>query len=143
LDVPTALDSGLLASDLRVVLGQLMRRLRTEHRFSLSQGAVLGRLDREGPQSTVQLATAERVRPQSMGQTLSELESQGLISRRPDQTDGRRTLLELTPQGRAALADDRSRREGWLAEALDGGFSADEREILSRAVALLARLTEL
>jgi DNA-binding MarR family transcriptional regulator len=77
-----------------------------------------------------------------MGQTLAELESQGLISRRPDETDGRRTLLELTAQGRSALADDRRRREGWLAEAIDG-FSAEERETLRRAVALLARLTEL
>jgi DNA-binding MarR family transcriptional regulator len=140
--VPTAVDSGLLASELRVVLGRLMRRLRAEHAFSLSQGAVLGRLDRDGPQSTVQLATAERVRPQSMGQTLAELESQGLISRRPDESDGRRTLLELTQQGRQVLADDRKRREGWLAEAIDG-FSADEREQLNRAVSLLARLTEL
>ena len=140
--MPTAVDSGLLASELRVVLGRLMRRLRAEHAFSLSQGAVLGRLDRDGPQSTVQLATAERVRPQSMGQTLAELESQGLISRRPDESDGRRTLLELTQQGRQVLADDRKRREGWLAEAIDG-FSADEREQLNRAVSLLARLTEL
>jgi DNA-binding MarR family transcriptional regulator len=140
--VPTAVDSGLLASELRVVLGRLTRRLRAEHAFSLSQGAVLGRLDRDGPQSTVALATAERVRPQSMGQTLAELESQGLISRRPDETDGRRTLLELTQQGRQVLADDRKRREGWLAEAIDG-FSADEREQLNRAVSLLARLTEL
>ncbi len=141
--MPTAVDSGLLASDLRVVLGRLLRRLRAEHSFSLSQGAVLGRLDREGPQSTVELATAERVRPQSMGQTLSELESQGLISRRADETDKRRTLLELTDQGRQVLADDRSRREGWLAMAIDDGFSADEREVLNRAVSLLARLTEL
>lgn len=56
-----------------------MRRLRAEHSFSLGQGPVLGRLD----------------------------------------------------------------REGWLAVAIDDGFSADEREVLNRAVSLLARLTEL
>jgi DNA-binding MarR family transcriptional regulator len=141
--VPTAIDSGLLASDLRVALGRLMRRLRAEHGFPLSHGAVLGRLDREGAQSTVQLAAAERVRPQSMGQTLAELESQGLISRRADETDGRRTLLDLTEHGRKVLADDRKRREGWLAGAIDSDFDADERETLRRAVSLLARLTEL
>jgi DNA-binding MarR family transcriptional regulator len=141
--MPTTVDRSLLASELRVVLGQLMRRLRAEHRFSISHGAVLGRLDREGPQSTVDLATAERVRPQSMGQTLGELELQGLISRRPDPTDGRRTLLELTDGGREALADDRRRREGWLAQAIDAGFSDDERAILNQAVPLLARLTDM
>jgi DNA-binding MarR family transcriptional regulator len=139
----TTVDSSLLASELRVVLGQLIRRLRAEHRISLSQVAVLGRLDREGPQSTVDLATAERVRPQSMGQTLAELEAQELVSRHGDPTDRRRTLLELTETGREVLTADRRRREGWLAKAIDEGFSDDERATLNRAVALLARLTEL
>jgi DNA-binding MarR family transcriptional regulator len=136
-------DASMLSSELRVVLGQLMRRLRAEHGFPLSHGAVLGRLDRQGPQSTVALAAAERVRPQSMGQTLAELETQGLISRRPDETDRRRTLLELTAEGRKVLADDRQRREGWLAQSIEQHFSAEEQEILASAIALLARLTEL
>ena len=141
--MPTRVDSGPLASELRVVLGHLIRRLRGEHRFSLSQGSVLGRLDREGPQSTSKLASAERVRPQSMGQTVAELESQGLIARRPDPADGRSALLELTEAGRAELSEDRGRREGWLAEAIEENFSAEERETLDEAVRLLARLAEL
>jgi DNA-binding MarR family transcriptional regulator len=136
-------DSGPLASDLRVVLGHLVRRLRAEHRFSLSQGSVLGRLDREGPQSTSKLAAAERVRPQSMGQTLAELEAQGLIERHADPADGRRALLELTEAGRLELLEDRERREGWLAQALEAGFTDEEREVLDHAVRLFARLAEL
>lgn len=139
----TSVDSSLLASELRVVLGQLVRRLRAEHRFPLTHAAVLGRLDREGPQSTVDLAGAERVRPQSMGQTLAELESQGLVSRRPDIRDRRRTLIELTDDGRRVLAEDRQRREGWLAQAIQEGFSAEEQAVLNEAIPLLARLTEL
>ena len=65
------------------MLGQLIRRLRAEHRFSLSQGTVLGRLDREGAQSVSDLAVAERVRPQSMAQTVGDLEGDGLVDRRP------------------------------------------------------------
>ena len=141
--MPTRVDSGPLASELRVVLGHLIRRLRSEHRFSLSQGSVLGRLDREGPQSTSKLASAERVRPQSMGQTVAELESQGLIARRPDPADGRSALLELTEAGRAELHEDRGRREGWLAEAIEENFSDAERETLDEAVRLIARLAEL
>ena len=141
--VPVRVDTSLVASELRVVLGQLMRRLRAEHRFPLSHGAVLGRLDRQGPLSTVELAAAERVRPQSMGQTLAELETQGLVSRRPDEADGRRTLLELTDAGRQTLAEDRQRREGWLTQAIEQEFSAEEQEVLAQAIPLLARLTEL
>lgn len=136
------LDTARLASDLRVVLGQLMRRLRAEHRFSLSHGAVLGRLDREGPRSVSELATAERIRPQSMAQTVSDLEADGLLSRRPDPEDRRRALVELTESGRAVLAADRRQREGWLAQAIAEGLSEEEQQVVAEAVRLLRALAE-
>lgn len=136
------MDVPLLASELRLVLGQLMRRLRAEHRFSLAQGVVLGRLDREGPRGTSDLAAAERVRPQSMAQTVSELEADGLIDRRADPADGRRALLELTDRGREVVQADREQREGWLIRAITDGFSEQEQQALARAVPLLSRLAE-
>ena len=134
-----------VASELRVVLGQLVRRLRAEHshRFSLAQGAVLGRLDREGARSTSDLAASERVRPQSMAQTVCELEAEGLISRRPDPADRRRALLELTPEGQTTLQIDRAQREGWLIKVLSESYTPEEQDALARAVPLLARLAEL
>ena len=112
-------DTAQTASELRVVLGQLMRRLRAEHRFPIHQGAVLGRIDREGPVSVSDLAAAEKVRPQSMAQTVGELEADGLVTRRPDPDDGRRALVELTLSGRETLEDDRARRVGWLVSAIE------------------------
>jgi len=138
--VSASSDVGVLASDLRVVLGQLLRRLRAEHRFPLAQGSVLGRLDREGVASIGDLALAERVRPQSMTQTLAELEGDGLIARRPDPTDGRRTLIELTERGRTILHADRRSREGWLAKAIETELTPAEQRVLERAVGLLERL---
>ncbi len=142
-DPRAAAEPSLLASQLRVVLGRLFRRLRSEHRFPLTQVAVLARLERQGALSTAELAVAERVRPQSMGQTVAELEAQGLVDRRPDPADGRRTLLEITDAGRAELHSDRLRREGWLAHALEHHFDGDEREQLARTLELLERLAEL
>jgi DNA-binding MarR family transcriptional regulator len=136
----TSPDTALVASELREVLGRLVRRLRAEHRFPLSQGAVLGRLDRQGPQGVSDLAKAERMRPQSMAQTVSELEAEGLVERSPDPRDRRRALVELTAQGRAALEADRRGREGWLAQAIERDLSAREQEVLSDAVGLLRRL---
>jgi DNA-binding MarR family transcriptional regulator len=132
-----------LASELRVVLGRLLRRLRTEHRVPLTQAAVLGRLDREGSQSIGDLAAAEQVRPQSMSQTLGELEADGLIQRLPDVRDGRRILVALTDRGRETLAQDRALREGWLAGTLEEHFTDPELRVLEEAVALLRRLSEL
>jgi DNA-binding MarR family transcriptional regulator len=129
------------AGELRLVLGQLVRRLRAERGFPLAHAAVLARLDRDGAQTTSALAAAEHVRPQSMAQTLSELGADGLVERRPDPADGRQVLIELTDAGRARLDDDRRRRDTWLARAL-GELAEDERRILIQAVPLLRRLAE-
>ncbi|HUE27977.1 MAG TPA: MarR family transcriptional regulator [Solirubrobacteraceae bacterium] len=135
-------DTALLASELRVVLGQLIRRLRAEHRFSLTHGAVLGRLDREGPRSVSALASSERVRPQSMAQTIADLEEAGLVTRSPDPSDGRRVLVELTVEGLAVLHADRRQREGWLAGAIAEQFSPHEQHVLEEALPLLRRLAD-
>jgi DNA-binding MarR family transcriptional regulator len=140
--VATQIDTTRLASELRMVLGHLLRRLRAEHRFSLSQGSVLGRLDREGTKSIGDLAVAERVRPQSMTQTVGDLEAEGLIARRADPADGRRMLVELTEQGLLTLEEDRRKREGWLAHAIAEDLSVPEQRVLEEALDLLRRLAE-
>jgi DNA-binding MarR family transcriptional regulator len=140
--VAEGVDTTRLASELRIELGQLMRRLRAEHRFSLSQGEVLGRLDREGTRSIGDLALAVRVRPQSMTQTISDLEGDGLVARCADPADGRRILVALTEQGRQTLEADRRKREGWLARAIAEDLSVEEQRLLTQAIVLLRRLTE-
>lgn len=131
-----------VAAELRVVLGQLFRRLRAEHTFSLSQATVLGRLDREGPRSVSDLAAAERVRPQSMAQTVGDLENEGLVVRTPDPTDGRRALVGLTDAGRSTIEAERQRRDGWLAQGMAEALSAEEQETLAAALPLLRRLVD-
>jgi DNA-binding MarR family transcriptional regulator len=132
-----------LASDLRVVIGHLIRRLRAERRdLSLSQITVLGQLDRGGPSSISKLASGERVRPQSMASTVASLVAAGLAARTQDPADGRRVVITLTAAGRAAVLADRRRREGWLAEAIDRDLSAREQRVLAEATALLRRLAD-
>lgn len=140
--MPTKTDPALIASQLRPLLGQVMRRLRAERTFPLSHAAVLGRLDREGPCSVSDLATAEQMRPQSMAQTVGDMETEGLVQRRPDPGDRRRALVEMTASGRALLQEDRRRREGWLASAIANDLDPHEQAILADAVALLRRLVE-
>jgi DNA-binding MarR family transcriptional regulator len=138
----TALDTTLLASRLRLALGHIVRRMRAEHLRPFSQLAVLGRLDREGSRSIGDLAGAERVRPQSMTQTIADLESDGLIERRADPSDGRRTLIELTGRGRQALQEDRRQREGRLARTIAEDLSPREQQLLAEALPLLERLAD-
>jgi DNA-binding MarR family transcriptional regulator len=143
--VPTQTDAqrdiAPLAADLRIVLGQLIRRLRSENLFPLNQTAVLGRLDRCGSKSVSELAAAERVRPQSMAQTVGDLEADALVERKPDPDDRRRALVRLTDAGRARIEADRRAREGWLVKALDE-LPETDRETVEQAVEILKRLAD-
>jgi DNA-binding MarR family transcriptional regulator len=140
--VATTVDTTLLASRLRLALGHIVRRMRAEHRFPFTQGSVLGRLDREGRKSIGDLAALERVRPQSMTQTIADLEADGLIVRCADPSDGRRTLVELTERGLSTLNEDRRHREGWLARTLSDDLTPREQRLLAEALPLLERLAE-
>jgi DNA-binding MarR family transcriptional regulator len=141
----TRLTNAELAHELRDTVGRLVRRLRLEPGPPVAQLAVLGRLDREGGRAGIgvsDLAAAERMRPQSMAQTVRDLETAGLVSRRPDPDDGRRWFVELTPAGRELLRTTRAHREGWLTAALERELSADERAALADALALLSRVAD-
>jgi DNA-binding MarR family transcriptional regulator len=136
---PTTAD---LAHELRDTIGRLVRRLRLEPGPPAPQLTVLSRLDREGAASVSDLAAAERMRPQSMAQTVADLERAGLVSRRPDPTDRRRQFVELTAAGAELLHTTRARREGWLTAALERELTAAERAALAEAVALLGRVAD-
>ena len=134
-----------LAGELRVVVGQLRRRLREQASFgdlTWSQTSVLSRLEREGPATVTSLARAEGMRPQSMGATVSALEAAGLVSGSPDPQDGRQTILSLTAACREWIKVSRAAKEDWLFQAIQSKLSLQEQGELARAVELLKRLAE-
>jgi DNA-binding MarR family transcriptional regulator len=138
----TVLSPAELAGELRLALGALMRQIRQERGFPLHHAALLGRLEREGPSFLSELAAKEKVRPQSLAQTIAELEEQGLIRRHPDPSDRRRISVEITAAGRRALARDRQRKEDRLAQAIADALKEPERAALERALPALRKLAE-
>jgi len=128
------------AAELRLVLGQLVRRVRAESGVPLGQLAVLGLLDRDGPQSTADLAAAQLVRHQSMARTVSQLVESGGVSQSPHASDGRKVQLSITPLGRRLLEHERERRVDWLSRAIMSELGADDLPTLEQATNLLARL---
>lgn len=141
--MPQSVDAIRAASELRAVLGQLMRRLRSENTRPQAQLSVLSRLDRRGPQTTSGLAAAEHMRPQSMAEVVAELQADGFVDRTPDASDRRQLLVELTHEGKDFVRRERRRREDWLSKAISDEFSAREQAVLVEAVTLLRRLAEL
>jgi DNA-binding MarR family transcriptional regulator len=134
-----------LAGDLRALIGQFKRMFRDQASLgdmTLSQVSVLSRLDRDGPATVTNLARAEGVRPQSMGATVSALETTGLIAGAPDPNDGRQTIWSLTPACREHIRAGRAAREDWLFHVIKKKLSAVERQRLANSLALLKRLTE-
>lgn len=129
------------ARELRLVIGQLVRRARAQVDLPTAQAAVLGYLDREGPLSTSELATRQRVRHQSMSRTVGQLITVGLIASRRHPQDGRKILLTLTEAGRTEIEAQRTRRADWLADAIASELAPDEQRALADVIPLLSRLS--
>jgi len=122
----------------------LLRRLRAEanpNELTWSQLAIMGRLFREGPATTADLARAEGVKPQSMGTTLTGLERDGLVERTAHPTDGRQFLYNLTEAGIEARARHQVLKRAWLASAL-AKLGTQEKESLHTALQVIRRLSE-
>ncbi|WP_407921540.1 MarR family transcriptional regulator [Actinomadura soli] len=140
-----------LAEELRISIARLSRRLRTlrpategdrggRGPLTLTQFAALAAIERHGSMTPRELADHEKVQPPSMTRVIAYLEEEGLVARSPHPTDGRQVVLNATEAGTALLADERRRKEAWLARRL-GELTDDEREILRRAAPIIDRLS--
>src|SRR3954454_20779109 len=116
---PTAgppLDDAEIAARLRLSATRLARILRQQAGLGLtpSQITALSTVGREGPLTLGALADTEHVTPPSMTKVVERLESMGLIERRTDEVDRRRSMAAATDAGRALLAEGRARKDAIL-----------------------------
>jgi DNA-binding MarR family transcriptional regulator len=142
---PEADETSALAAELHALSGKLKRRLREQASagdLTQSQLAVLGHLDRQGPTTVTALARMQGVRPQSMGATVTGLEALGLIKGSPDATDGRQTILSLTPACRELIRSGRAARHDWLLKTIQSRLTPQEQAQLAAAMSLLNRLVD-
>ena len=82
------------------------------------------------------------MRPQSMSAVVAPLLDAGLVRSAPDPSDGRQTLMSLTPKCLRSLQEGRDARQDWLSATILQKLSAGEQETLQAALALLTRLAE-
>ena len=135
----------MLAAEIRMAGGKLKRRLREHggrHDLTPSQVSVLLRLEKDDSATVSSLARAEGMRPQSMSAIVTPLQESGLISGAPDPSDGRKTLMSLTPKCVKWLQEGRAARQDWLTRTISQKLSAHEQEKLQAALELLTRLVE-
>ncbi|HWG23553.1 MarR family winged helix-turn-helix transcriptional regulator [Actinospica sp.] len=110
--------------------------------LSLTGLATLATLERRGAQRVSELAGVQGVAQPSMTVLVGSLEQAGLVSRRPDPSDGRAVLVSLTAQGEQFLATRRRAAAERLSE-LVGKLPVADAEALAAAVPALLRLREL
>lgn len=133
-----------LADDLLMVVTRLARRLRrvaATEGVTPTQRSILTTLERRGPLTHGELATAERVRPPTITVAVDRLEEQGLVARTRCADDRRVARVDLTDAGRALLADARRERTAYLEQRLRA-LSAADRAAIAAAAPALARLLE-
>ena len=130
---------------MRTALRKLKLRYR-EHGgrndLTAAQTSVLLRLEKDGAATVSSLARAEGMRPQSMSAVVAPLEEAGLLRGAPDPSDGRQTLMSLTPKCRRWIEEGRAARQDWLSRRIAEKLSAQEQEKLRAALALITLLIE-
>ncbi len=131
-----------LASDFRVAVTRLSRRLRRERAVGMltpSQFSALTTLDAQGALTPSALAEHERVQPPSMTRILGHLEEFGLVSRRADASDKRQYFVTLTEAGNATVDEERRRKDAWLAQRLNE-LSPEDRAAIVAVLPVIERL---
>jgi DNA-binding MarR family transcriptional regulator len=118
--------------------GRRFRELDEELGLSPARFSLLATLRYHGPLRVGELAREERVAQPTITQSVQGLESAGLVRRGPHPSDGRGSVVELTPAGRALVRRARGRKIAWLSEAL-GELGDHQREALLAAAARLDR----
>ncbi|HLM30638.1 MAG TPA: MarR family transcriptional regulator [Solirubrobacterales bacterium] len=137
-----------IASRLRFAIVRTARRLRQEANAAEGKGllsptltAALGTINAHGPLTPSELADRERVRRPTATRIVSSLGELGLVSRTPDPSDGRASLVATTAEGRALLIRLRKRKNAYLARRMRN-LDADEVATLERAAEILERMLD-
>ena len=138
----TVSDVAPLASELRLAVHRLTRRLRQQtptDGLTLTQLSALTVIWREGPLTAGDLAAKEQVRPPSITRVLTGLEALELVQRMENPRDGRQVLVQITPLGGHRMTEYVRARELWMEQQL-AALSQEDRDILGQATKLLDKL---
>ena len=68
--------------------------------LAITQVAIMRQLEKAGPATASELATAEHISPQAVAQQLNGLNDRGYVLTEPDAFDRRKTLISLTRRRR-------------------------------------------
>jgi DNA-binding MarR family transcriptional regulator len=135
-----------IAQRLRMVVGQLTRRLRPTDAsraadLTPTRVAVLLNVERNGPIRLADVAGQEGLNPTLLSRTVAHLAQDGLLARTADAADRRSAWLEATPAGRELAERIRAQRTQAVQVGL-ARLSPEERELVEAAIPALEQLAQ-
>jgi DNA-binding MarR family transcriptional regulator len=136
-----------VAHSIRDLVTRMNRRLRKQfsnpEQLSVAELNVIQLLIDNKQLLPSELCTQLNLSSQYVSQVLNRLTELGYISRQAVSSDKRKSYAIITTKGSEWLADSRKEREEWLAMAISKQYSAADKSLIQKVVALLAMLPEL
>ncbi len=144
---PSRADTSIdLASEIRVLVARLHRRMRQEIHSSESdltpaRRAALFSIEQLGPVAIGDLAVAERTHPSTVTRIVDALEAQRLVTRSADPEDRRTVRVSITDHGRRVLEQGREASNAHISRQL-GKLSRADKDRLTEVLPILRKLVE-
>ncbi|WP_343688925.1 MarR family transcriptional regulator [Chitinophaga sp.] len=136
-----------IAYGIRNLVTIMNRRLRKQisnpEQLSIAEFNVLSILMTQKEAFPSELGGQLNISSQFMSQILNRMEGLKYISRKSAPSDGRKTLVTLTKQGKQKVELSRREREEWLALMVSEKYTPAEKDVIKKALDLLSALTEL
>lgn len=122
---------------------RLRKQMSNPEQLSISEFNVLSILFIQKEAFPSELGAQLSISSQFMSQILNRMEGLKYITRKNAPSDGRKTLVSLTKQGKQKVELSRREREEWLALMVSEKYTPEEKDVIKKALDLLSVLTEL
>ena len=135
-----------LSTSLRTVISSLHKGLRKQlystNAYSMTEIDTIRHLYHSTSLLPSELAALTRIKTQSMSQILNKIEKHGVILRTPSETDKRKVYISLSPFGLEMVQKIKYDKDEWLQDTIEKTLTAEEIELLEKALPLLRKLVE-
>jgi DNA-binding MarR family transcriptional regulator len=135
-----------LSTSFRAVISGLHKGLRKQlystNAYSMTEIDTIRHLYHSTSLLPSELAVLTRIKTQSMSQILNKIEKHGVILRTPSETDKRKVYISLSPFGLEIVQKIKYDKDEWLQDTIEKTLTAEEIELLEKALPLLRKLVE-
>lgn len=136
-------DAARLRKQVKALFRRLQREVPTVDGIQYTELRVLAAVRRSSaPVSPGQLAAELSMTTSNVAAALRSLEKLGMISRSHDPSDGRKSLVSLTGQGKNVADETRKDHCSWLRSSLEDALTEEEQLLLLQAGDLMQRLAD-